>query len=101
MKRQQLAQERLTLLRMETDSQLLRLKELEQRREQLEHRQQEMAESREYRTRQQLPQPEQPQELLVLSPLPVQTVPIYQTQPFTLGTGEMFSMDSKPSRPPS
>lgn len=43
------AQRRLTLLQQETDSQLLRVKELRQRETQLEHRQQEMAESQQFR----------------------------------------------------
>lgn len=51
------AQARLLLLQLEMDHQLLRQKELEQRRLQLLHRQAEMAEARSFRTSPLLPAP--------------------------------------------
>lgn len=55
------AKRRLSLLLLETDRQLLLVKELSQHRQQLEHRQQELQESREYRLRGQLLPPPPPQ----------------------------------------
>lgn len=56
LRKQKRAEIRLQLLQLETDSQLLRVKELSQRQTQLEHRRQEQLESREYRLHQQLPE---------------------------------------------
>lgn len=49
------AEQRLLLLKVELDYQHLQLKELQQTEQQLEHRQQEATESREYREQEQLP----------------------------------------------
>ena len=56
-RKQKRAQKRLLLLQLETDHQLLLVKELSQRQQQLEHRQQELQESRAYRLTGQLEPP--------------------------------------------
>lgn len=56
------ARARHLLLQLEMDHQLLRQKELEQRRLQLQHRQTELAESRSFRTAQLLPPPSSPKQ---------------------------------------
>ena len=54
-KRRAKAEQRLLLLKVELDYQLLHLKELQQQQEQLEHRQQERLESMEFRVKEQQP----------------------------------------------
>lgn len=54
------AERRLLLLQLETDRQLLLVKELHQQEQQLTHRQQELAESRQFRETGQLPQQTEP-----------------------------------------